>query len=97
MRTKYHHFAAAALYRKSVDDLEANRCVLLLPITLSFLHVLKDLRLFIFRYGEELARLDMGKTEARKAMDAARKSGVARAVQDDIKVASLSHITLIQD
>ena len=49
----------------------------------------------IFRYGEELARLDMGKTEARKAMDAARKSGVARAVQDDIKVASLSHIILI--
>ncbi|KIJ50961.1 hypothetical protein M422DRAFT_158756 [Sphaerobolus stellatus SS14] len=61
VRTKHHHFAAASLYRKSVDDLEAHK------------------------YGDEIARLDMGRAEAKRAVDAGRKGGVAKAVQEDAK------------
>ncbi|KAF8589825.1 pH-response regulator [Ramaria rubella] len=61
VRIKSHHFLAAALYRKSVDDLESNR------------------------YGEELARLDIARVEAKKGLEVARKGNIARAVQDDIK------------
>ena len=52
----------------------------------NILSILSEIIFFHCSYGEELARLDMAKVEAKKALDVARKSGVARAVQDDIKV-----------
>ncbi|KAF8526304.1 BRO1-domain-containing protein [Hysterangium stoloniferum] len=61
VRMKFHHFASAALFRKSMEDLEASR------------------------YGIELARLDMARSEAKKAMEIGRRGGIARAVQNDTK------------
>jgi programmed cell death 6-interacting protein len=81
------HFSAVAQYRKSVDDLGANRLV-------SFAHVDgPPLLIDTFgRYGDELGRLEVADGLVKKAM-AVPKRGVADSVLRDLKVSvAVSHI-----
>lgn len=82
MTVKRWHFAAAAQYRKSCDDLGANRCVKNLG---NLLRRAPILTLPIARrYGDELGRLKVGEGHVKRAMDSSKR-GVAQSVLDDLK------------
>lgn len=79
METKLLHFQAAAQYRKSLEDLEANKYVQD-KTTLPFESDRLD------RYGFEVARLFEAHSLAKRGYDVARRGGAALSVQQDIKV-----------
>lgn len=79
MQSKQYHFEAAAQYRKSVDDLEANRFEILIHNTRAQSNLIRS-------YGHELARLAQAQKTVTEAYDCARKGGVMAAVVQDISV-----------